>query len=233
MAMTPLQENLARIQRDIAAQASAAGRDPQSVTLIAVSKTKPLDLIREAHAAGQMDFGENRVQELVEKHEALPDVRWHMIGVLQRNKVKYIAPFIHLIHSVDSVRLAKEVEKQGAKNERAINILLQINISDEDQKGGLSEDEAESLLQDIAQYPQLRVKGLMGMAEFTDDMDVVRTQFKRLANAAERFRPLENEQVSMQELSMGMSGDYPIAIEEGATMVRVGSAIFGRRHVKL
>ena len=225
-----IQENLAHILSQIEAATQKAGRTPDSVKLIAVSKTKPMSLIREAFAAGQVDFGENRVQELQEKHPELPEARWHAIGVLQRNKVKYIAPFIHLIHSVDSEKLLREIDKQAAKHERTIDCLLQINISDEPQKGGLTENEAETLLRDsIQNYPHVRILGLMGMAEFTDDTAVIRSQFKRLKAASEQFKPLENEQVRMQELSMGMSGDFEIAIEEGATLVRIGSAVFGSR----
>lgn len=227
--MTLIQQNLEEIRNAIGTCAESAGRGANAVTLIAVSKTKPISAVQEAMAAGQVHFGENRVQELVEKHEALPNAKWHMIGVLQRNKVKYIAPFIHLIHSVDSVKLAREVNKQAAKFDRSIDILLQINISDEPQKGGFEELEAEAFLRDITENPHLCVKGLMGMAEFTADMEVVRSQFKRLAAARDRFKALEGPQVQLAELSMGMSGDYPIAIEEGATLVRVGSAIFGHR----
>lgn len=227
--MSDIQSNLEQIRSSIAESAQSAGRPSEGVRLIAVSKTKPIAAVREAMAAGQVDFGENRVQELVEKQAAIPEARWHMIGVLQRNKVKYIAPFIHLIHSVDSAKLAKEVSKQALKNERVIPVLIQINISDEPQKGGFEEEEAEELLRSIADYPGIEVRGLMGMAEFTADMELVRGQFKRLSAAAERFRSLEGDRVQMIELSMGMSGDYPVAIAEGATLVRVGSAIFGYR----
>lgn len=224
-----ISEQLAELKEEIAAAAKAAGRAPAAVRLIAVSKTKPIDLIEEAVAAGQRDFGENRVQELVTKQAALPDLQWHMIGSLQRNKVKYIAPFVHLIHSIDSERLLREVDKQGEKHNRRIDCLLQINISDEPQKGGFEEAEASSLLQRIAEFPHVRILGLMGMAEFTADMDVVRVQFARLRRCSEAFRAYEGAQVLMQELSMGMSGDFPVAIAEGATMVRVGSRIFGYR----
>ena len=227
--MSQITTNLNAIRQDIAQLASAAGRSPDSVALVAVSKTNPVEAIREAVAAGQTHFGENRVQEMVEKWEALPDVHWHMIGVLQRNKVKYIAPFVHLIHSVDSLRLLREVDKQARKADRRIDILLQINISDEEQKGGFEEPEARACLEQIADYPHVRVLGLMGMAEFTDDMSVVRAEFQRLARAAKAFKALEGPQVEMRELSMGMSGDYPVAIAEGATLVRVGSAVFGDR----
>lgn len=222
-------ENLEEIRQSIAVAATHAGRNTDSVSLIAVSKTKPTSMVREAVTAGQVDFGENRPQELAEKHAELPDLRWHMIGSLQRNKVKYLVEFVHLIHSVDSERLLREIEKQASKVDRRIACLFQINISDEEQKGGFTEDEAEKLLMRLTDFPHIQVHGLMGMAAFTPDQEVVRGQFRRLRLAAERFRALENAQIEMKELSMGMSGDYKIAIEEGATLVRVGSAIFGGR----
>ncbi|MEL6250975.1 MAG: YggS family pyridoxal phosphate-dependent enzyme [Bacteroidota bacterium] len=222
-------ENLKDIQQKIKKAALDAGREEDSVRLIAVSKTKPLELIHAAYAEGQMDFGENRVQELREKHPELPEAHWHMIGSLQRNKVKYIAPFIYLIHSVDSRRLLVEIEKQAAKNERTISCLLQLNISDEDAKSGMDESEAQSILEDIDQFPHIHIKGLMGMAAFVSDEGTIRNQFRRLRMAADTFRNLTHDRIDMAELSMGMSGDFEIAIEEGATMVRVGSAVFGSR----
>lgn len=222
-------QNLLEIKTQIAAAAVKAGRVPEEVKLIAVSKTHPVARIREVVAEGQLEFGENRPQDMVEKYEELPDLHWNMIGTLQRNKVKYIAPFVHLIHSVDSEKLLAEIDKRAGQNERVIDCLLQINISDEEQKGGLTEQEAEELLQRIQDYPHVRIRGLMGMAEFTSDMQVVRRQFRRLKTAFEQFKSIRNEQVEMAELSMGMSGDFEIAIEEGATMVRIGSAIFGHR----
>ena len=223
-------ENLKDIQQKIQKAALDAGRAGDSVKLIAVSKTKPMELIDAAYAEGQMDFGENRVQELREKHPELPEARWHMIGTLQRNKVKYIAPFIHLIHSVDSRRLLEEIEKQAAKNERTISCLLQLNISDEDAKSGMDESEAQSILEDIEQFPHIHIKGLMGMAAFVSDEGTIRNQFRRLRMAADTFGNLTHSRIDMEELSMGMSGDFEIAIEEGATMVRVGSAVFGSRY---
>ncbi|MEM7036101.1 MAG: YggS family pyridoxal phosphate-dependent enzyme [Bacteroidota bacterium] len=229
-----IRENLRDIHAEIEAAAKAAHRDPSEIKLIAVSKTKPMDLIRECAEAGQLDFGENRVQELAEKQATLsaelPDIRWHMIGSLQRNKVRQIAEFVHLIHSVDSERLLAEIEKQAAKYERNIQVLLQLNISDESQKGGFQEDECEALLKRMEEFPHVQVRGLMGMAAFTADMDVVQGQFRRLKAASERFKAVEGPQVEMAELSMGMSGDFPEAIAEGATMIRVGSRIFGSRY---
>lgn len=224
-----IEENLKAIKEEIDKVAREAGRTPGSVKLIAVSKTKPMELIREAFEAGQLDFGENRVQELRDKEPELPEAQWHLIGSLQRNKVKYIAPFVHLIHSVDSEKLLREINKEATKNERRIDCLLQMNISEEENKHGLKEGEVATIIENIQKYPNVRIRGLMGMAEFTDDDEVVRGQFRRLRLARDKFRVHENDQVSMDELSMGMSGDFPIAIEEGATLLRIGSAIFGSR----
>jgi PLP dependent protein len=221
--------NLAAVKAAISVAATKAGRQADEIHLIAVSKTNPASAVAEALAAGQLDFGENRVQEMVEKQAEIPQARWHMIGVLQRNKVRQIAGFVHLIHSIDSERLLEEVNRQAGLHNRVIDCLLQINISDEDQKSGMDEADAELLLTRISDYPHVRVHGLMGMAEFTEDMDVVREQFRRLARARERLRRFNGLQVEMKELSMGMSGDYAVAIAEGATMVRIGSSIFGDR----
>lgn len=222
-------QHLSDILSRIQSATIEAGRPASSVRLVAVSKTKPISLIQEAVDAGQTIFGENRVQELREKQPALPNVHWHMIGSLQRNKVKYIAPYIHLIHSIDSERLLEEVNKQAAKYERIIDCLLQINISDESVKSGFEEGEAETLLEHIDAYPHIRIQGLMGMAAFIADETVIRQQFRRLRLAAEQFKSIDHPRVEMKELSMGMSGDFEIAIQEGATLVRIGSAVFGRR----
>ena len=222
-------ENLVHIRRRIAEAAQAAGREPHTVQLVAVSKTKPLSLIREAWEAGQLHFGENRVQELREKHPQLPEAHWHMIGSLQRNNVKYIAPFVHLIHSVDSEKLLGEINKRAGQHDRIINCLLQINISDESQKSGLEEAGANDLLERIETFPHVRIKGLMGMAAFTSDTELIRSQFQRLKRAFDEFQIFTHPRIQMEELSMGMSGDFEIAIEEGATLVRIGSAVFGHR----
>ena len=205
--------------------------------LIVVTKTRSIEELQETYAAGAIEFGENRVQEMVEKQAVLPgDILWHQIGHLQTNKVKYIAPFVHLIHSVDSLNLLKEINKQGAKNNRVIHCLLQIFIATEESKFGLDFKEAEALLADasFAEMKHIRIVGLMGMASFTADEDQIRREFKSLA---EFFQQLKNNKtgvstglVEWTELSMGMSGDYLIAAELGATLVRVGSAIFGPRH---
>ncbi len=206
---------------------------PAGCQLVAVSKTQPLEKLEEAYAAGQRIFGENKVQEVVPKFEALPkDIEWHMIGHLQSNKVKYIAPFISLIHSVDSAGLLEEINKQASKVNRTITCLLQLHIAKEETKFGFSEEEVMELLES-ASFKNLRnvtIAGLMGMATFSDNPEQVRSEFRSLKKF---FDTLKNKSlpqgVSMKELSMGMSGDYKIAIEEGSTMVRVGSAIFGSR----
>ncbi len=222
-------ENLLAVKTKISEAAIASGRMPLSVNLVAVSKTHPVAAVQEAMRAGQLDFGENRVQEMVEKQANAPEARWHMIGSLQRNKVRQIAGFVHLIHSVDSERLLEEIDKQAAAHNRVIDCLLQINISHEEQKSGMEESEAEALLSKISMFPHVRILGLMGMAEFTDNMEIVGRQFQSLADARTRLGKYEGTQVQMRALSMGMSGDYELAIAKGATMVRVGSSIFGHR----
>jgi pyridoxal phosphate enzyme (YggS family) len=202
--------------------------------LVAVSKTKPKEDIEEAYAAGQRIFGENKAQEMQSKHDALPkDIEWHMIGHLQRNKVKYIAPFVDLIHSIDSLKLIKEIQKEGAKNERVINCLLQIHIAKEESKFGFDEEEIIELLnnQDFIECNNIRIVGLMGMATNTDNSDIVKKEFKSLKRLFDRIKEqYTSENIQMEELSMGMSGDYELAMEEGSTLVRIGSSIFGSRN---
>ncbi|MCG8311139.1 MAG: YggS family pyridoxal phosphate-dependent enzyme [Cytophagales bacterium] len=201
--------------------------------LIAVSKTKPVDLILEAYEAGQLDFGENKVQELREKPDQLPqDIRWHMIGHLQTNKVKYIAPFIYLIHAVDSLKLLKEINKQALKNNRTINCLLQVHIAEEAHKFGFEENELYNLLNsnELKSMENIKIIGLMGMATYTNDRDQIRSEFQFLKKTFDSIKKKINlPNVAMNEISMGMSDDYPIALEEGSTMIRVGSKIFGPR----
>lgn len=204
----------------------------EHIRLIAVSKTHPPEVIMKAYEAGCHDFGENKVQEMLPKYEALPkDIRWHLIGHLQRNKVKYIASFVHLIHSVDSEALLREINKRAAQNKRVIDCLLQIHIAQEESKYGLSYEEAHALLTSSTweELPHIRIIGLMGMATFTDDTTQIRREFRGLKHFFDEHKQYERPNVKMQELSMGMSGDYRIAIEEGSTMVRIGSAIFGQR----
>ncbi len=205
-----------------------------NVTLVAVSKTKSIADIKEAYLAGQRDFGENKVQEMAQKYDELPkDIRWHMIGHLQSNKIKYMAHFVHLIHGVDSMELLQEIDKHAKKNNRVINCLLQVHIAQEETKFGLSFDEIKTLLnsKNLSDLQNIKIVGLMGMASFTEDETQIITEFKALNTL---FLELSNlpkaDNFQMEILSMGMSGDYKIAIQEGSNMVRIGSAIFGERN---
>ena len=210
---------------------------PSNVTLIAVSKTKPISDLQEAYDAGQRIFGENKALEMRDKHQALPDdIQWHFIGHLQTNKIKYIAPFVTLIHAIDSLSLLEAVNKEAAKNNRVIDCLLQFHIAQEETKFGLDMDEARAMLESesFKNLNNINICGVMGMATFTDDAAQVRNEFKNLKNIFETLKEnyfKGNE--SFKEISMGMSDDYPIAIEEGATMVRVGSKIFGARNYNI
>ncbi|MDP7566861.1 MAG: YggS family pyridoxal phosphate-dependent enzyme [Flavobacteriales bacterium] len=199
---------------------------PKEVTLVAVSKTKPNTAILEAYQAGQRIFGENKVQELAQKAEELPkDIAWHMIGHLQTNKVKFIAPFVSLIHGVDSLKLLKEINKRAEQNNRIIDCLLQVHIATESSKFGFGMEEVESALNQAKEFKNIKIVGLMGMATFTDDIQQVAEEFKSLKTV---FDSIKNDHITT--LSMGMSGDYNLAIEQGSTMIRVGSAIFGHRN---
>ncbi len=203
----------------------------QNVCLVAVSKTKPNEAILDLYNQGQRIFGENRVQELVSKWESLPkDIEWHAIGHLQRNKVKYIAPFVNLIHAVDSKSLLEEINKQAKKNERSISVLLQFHIATEDSKFGLVLNEAIEILTDKIQFTNIEFSGVMGMATFTNDKNQVRTEFNTLKNYFDELKEkfFSNDE-KFSEISMGMSGDYKIAIDAGSTMVRIGSLLFGAR----
>ena len=202
------------------------------VTLVAVSKTKLVEEIKELYDLGQKDFGENYVQEVTEKQSQLPtDIRWHFIGHLQSNKVKQIASFVHLIQSVDSVKLLQEINKQAKKNNRVIDCLLQVHIAQEETKFGLDENELNELLNNsISQYQNIQIVGLMGMASLADDMEKVRSEFKYLRSIFNKHAKLQTSHFKLQTLSMGMSSDYFVAIEEGSNMVRIGSLIFGARN---
>lgn len=204
----------------------------KKVTLVAVSKTKPAEDIQEMYALGQRDFGENYVQELVDKEAALPkDIRWHFIGHLQRNKVKFIAPFVHLIHGVDSGKLLSEINKQAEKNARVIDVLLQMHIADEDTKFGMDEREIDAAVTEAMQMPHVRICGLMGMATNTDDDNKIREEYRRLKQLFDKLAQHQfNGQTHFHTCSIGMSGDYAIAVEEGSTMVRIGSLLFGERN---
>ena len=202
---------------------------PENVTLVAVSKTKPIADLQEAYNAGQRIFGENKIQEMVEKYDALPkDIEWHMIGHLQSNKVKYMAHFVDLIHGVDKLKTVKEINKQAKKHNRIINCLLQVKIAKEDTKFGFSFDEIKAILtsEETRELQNIKVVGFMGMASFTDDKKQLEEEFSSLKNL---FDTLKTKHSSINILSMGMSGDYQLAIENGSTMIRVGSSIFGQR----
>ena len=202
---------------------------PKNVKLVAVSKTKPVSDIIEAYNAGQRIFGENKIQEMIAKHNELPkDIEWHMIGHIQRNKVKYMAPFVSLIHAVDSLRLLTEINKQALKNNRTINCLLQIKIATEENKFGLTEDEVFELLasEEYKSFKNINIVGLMGMATFTNNQDQLNSEFASLKSI---FDSIYKTNLHIDTLSMGMSGDYPIAIKNGSNMIRVGSSIFGMR----
>lgn len=235
-------DNLAELRQAIEAAERENERDAGSVRLIAVSKTHPIEAIRQAMEAGQLDFGENRVQELVPKAEALPQARWHLVGQLQRNKVKYIAGFVHLIHSVDSLELLQEIDKHAQKHSRVQDVLLQINISAEGQKNGCTAVEAEEILKTVAEgtLPNIQIRGLMGIAQDTPDRVTIAMQFMQLDQLRSLFQrkygtppttwpPDRPYPINLTELSMGMSGDWPLAVGAGATMIRVGSAVFGAR----
>ncbi|MAO42970.1 YggS family pyridoxal phosphate-dependent enzyme [Leeuwenhoekiella sp.] len=202
---------------------------PEDVTLVAVSKTKPNEDLQEAYDAGQRIFGENKIQEMTDKWKALPkDIQWHMIGHVQTNKVKYMAPYVSLIHSADRLKLFKEINKEAKKNERVIDVLLQVKIAEEDSKFGMPPEEAKTFLEEnkAANYPNVNIVGLMGMASFVEDETQIKREFAQLEKIYNTFK----EQYAFSVLSMGMSGDYKLALEHGSTMVRVGSAIFGARN---
>lgn len=206
---------------------------PENVTLIAVSKTKPVSDLQEAYDAGQRIFGENKALEMRDKYQELPkDVKWHFIGHLQTNKIKYIVPFVTLIHSIDSASLLEAVNKEAVKNNRVIDCLLQFHIAQEETKFGLDVEEAKTMIEsdNFKKLNNVRIVGVMGMATFTDDENQVRNEFKTLKNIFDTLKDNYFKDDSFKEISMGMSDDYPIAIEEGATMVRVGSKIFGARN---
>lgn len=201
----------------------------QGITLVAISKTKPISKLSDAYNAGQRIFGENKIQEMTEKWEALPkDIQWHMVGNVQRNKVKYMAPYVNLIHTVDSLKLLKEINKEAKKNQRSISCLLQIKIAEEESKFGISADEAKEILnsEEYSKMQNVEIIGLMGMATFTEDLEQVGKEFQALNSVYKEFK---KEYPQLKTLSMGMSGDYKIAVECGSNMVRIGSAIFGGR----
>ena len=219
-----IQNNLRSIQASI----------PENVTLVAVSKTKPVSDLMEAYEAGQRIFGENKIQEMTDKWEAMPkDIQWHMIGHVQTNKVKYMAPYVSLIHGVDSLKLLQEINKQAQKNNRVIDCLLQVYIAEEESKFGLDEEELSEVLKQVQhdknELNHIRIVGLMGMATFTNNQIQVKKEFSRLKTIFDHYSTLNSKNCQLNILSMGMSGDYTLAIECGSTMVRIGSSIFGGR----
>lgn len=225
-----IKDNMQAVQREIDTACKKSGRDTKDVTLIAVSKTKPLEMLREAYEAGARDFGENKVQELMDKIPEMPsDVRWHMIGHLQRNKVKYIVDKVYLIHSVDSYRLAEEISKEATKKKVEVNILVEVNIALEESKFGTTEEDAILLVEQIAKLPGIRIQGLMTIAPFVENEEENREYFRKLKQLSVDIMRKNIDNVSMNVLSMGMTGDYRVAVEEGATYVRVGTGIFGER----
>ncbi len=226
-----ISDNIKKIQKNIEKSCQKAGRDPKEVTLIAVSKTKPIPMLEEAYQAGSRDFGENKVQEIMDKHPALPeDIRWHMIGHLQRNKVKYIVDKVALVHSVDSLRLAEELSRQAGKKQAEIDVLVEVNIAEEESKFGTSRAEAIQLVEEMAKLPHIHVKGLMTIAPFVEDPEENRKYFRQIKELSVDITKKNIDNVSMSVLSMGMTNDYMVAVEEGATMVRVGTGIFGERN---
>ena len=226
-----IRENLEKVQNNISTACTKANRNTDDVTLIAVSKTKPVELLQEAYDAGVRDFGENKVQEIMDKYDKLPsDIRWHMIGHLQRNKVKYIIDKVVLIHSVDSLRLAEEISKQAQKHNITMPILVELNIGDEDTKFGTSLEDAIALVKEISLLPNIQIKGLMTVAPFVEDSEENRHYFNAMKHLSVDIMKENIDNVCMDILSMGMTGDYEVAIEEGATMVRVGTGIFGERN---
>ncbi len=226
-----IQENLDSVRENIRQACLRSGREEKDVTLICVSKTKPVADILTAYECGERNFGENKVQEMTDKYQELPkDIRWHFIGHLQRNKVKYIIDKAHLIHSVDSFRLAEQIEAEGAKHDVLANILIQVNISREETKFGLDTTEVIDMIKAISDgLPHIRIKGLMTIAPYTEEPEENRIYFRQLRELSEEIAGLNLNHVEMRELSMGMTGDYMTAIEEGATLVRVGTGIFGNR----
>lgn len=224
-------ENYRDVEENVRKACERSGRERSEVTLIAVSKTKPVTMIREAMDAGAADFGENKVQELCEKYEELPkDLRWHLIGHLQRNKVKYVVDKAALIHSVDSLRLAEEISKEAVKKNVQAFILVEVNVAEEESKFGVKVEDTEELVRKAALLPNIHIRGLMTIAPYVEDPEANRPIFRRLCKLAVDIKMKNIDNVHMDVLSMGMTGDYQVAIEEGATMVRVGTGIFGERN---
>lgn len=228
--MNTIKENLGEVRENIRKACKKAGRNVEDVTLIAVSKTKPLSMLEEAYEAGARDFGENKVQEIIEKRPAMPeDARFHMIGHLQRNKVKQVLPHTVLIHSVDSLRLAEQIDQEAKKLGITAKILLEVNVAKEESKFGIMPEDVFEMVEQIAAFSHLRIEGLMTIAPFVEDPEVNRPVFRKLYQLSVDIKKKNIDNVGMSVLSMGMTGDYQVAVEEGATMIRVGTGIFGAR----
>jgi pyridoxal phosphate enzyme (YggS family) len=226
-----LKDNYDGVINKIAASCEKSGRNPDEVTLVAVSKTKPVSMLQEIYEHGCRNFGENYVQELVDKYETMPkDIKWHMIGHLQRNKVKYIIDKVALIHSVDSLRLAEEISKEAVKKQVEVDILIEVNVAGEESKFGTTVAETTQLVEEIAKLPAIHIKGLMTSAPYVEDSEENRQYFAQLKQLSVDISGKNIDNVTMDVLSMGMTGDYEIAVSEGATLVRVGTGIFGERH---
>lgn len=225
-----IKENLEEVREKIRQACQRSGRREEDVTLISVSKTKPVEMLKEAYEAGSRDFGENRVQEIMEKYGQMPeDVRWHMIGHLQKNKVRQVIDKAVLIHSVDTVELAEQIEKDAAKRDLTVDILLEVNVAEEESKFGFRTEEVEAAVMKIKEFPHVHIKGLMTIAPFVSNSEDNREVFKKLYQLYVDIRSKNIDNVNMSVLSMGMTGDYEVAVEEGATMIRVGTGIFGAR----
>ena len=229
-----LADNFSNVEAHIQAACDRCGRDRSEVTLISVSKTKPVPMLQEIYDCGSRDFGENKVQEIQDKYPVLPDdIRWHMIGHLQRNKVKYIVDKVYMIHSVDSLHLAQEIEKQADKKGCEVDILIEVNMAEEETKFGLYKEDVINMIRECAKLPHVHIKGLMTIAPYVDDPEDNRKYFKAIKDLSIDIENENIDNVSMKELSMGMTGDYEVAIEEGATFVRVGTGIFGERNYNI
>ena len=228
--MQSIRENILKVEEKVAAAAERSGRKREDVLLLAVSKTKPVEVIREAVDCGLTSLGENKVQEIMEKYEPMgPGVHWHLIGHLQTNKVKYIIDKVDMIHSVDSLRLAEEIDKRGTAKDIVMPVLIEVNMADEESKFGVMPEEVENLLRQLSQLEHISVKGLMTVAPFVEEPEENRVYFRKMRELLVDMNAKKIDNITMDQLSMGMTGDYEVAIEEGATIVRVGTGIFGER----
>ena len=229
--MKTMEQNIAQVRQNIKQAAEKAGRNPDDILLLAVSKTKPVEQIKEAVSYGLTSLGENKVQEIMDKYEPMGEgIHWHLIGHLQTNKVKYIIDKVDMIHSVESIRLAEEIEKRAAAKDKVMDVLVEVNIAQEESKFGIPVDAVESFLQELSNFPHIRVRGLMTVAPFVENPEDNRGYFRKMRQLLVDINAKKIHNINMDVLSMGMTGDYMVAIEEGATIVRVGTGIFGERY---